>query len=270
MYAINHHDLGTPPATGSVMVELEIDGQSVAVPAGTTVMRAAALAGTAVPKLCATDNLKAFGSCRLCLVEIEGRRGYPASCTTEVAPGMKVKTSSDKLYALRKGVVELYVSEHPLECAGCPADKHCELQNMAELHGVTESPYAADGRSAGHGFDDLNAAPARPTPATPTSISTPICASSARAASAPATTIQGTLALTIHCAALPREFRASQNEQFLSPSVCPAAPASKPARPRRCRRNRCAMAAPGRRGDDDLRLLRCWLFVDGRGPRATR
>ena len=59
-------------------------------PAGTSVMRAAALAGTQIPKLCATDQLEAFGSCRLCLVQIEGMKGYPASCTTPVAEGMKV------------------------------------------------------------------------------------------------------------------------------------------------------------------------------------
>ena len=74
-----------------------------------------------MPKLCATDTLKAFGSCRLCLVEIEGRKGYPASCTTAVAPGMKVKTQSEKLTRLRRGVIELYVSDHPLECDTCPA-----------------------------------------------------------------------------------------------------------------------------------------------------
>ena len=83
-------------------------------------MRAAAAAGGAIPKLCATDTLKAFGSCRVCLVEIEGQRGFPASCTTLVAPGMKVKTESDKLRQLRQGVVELYVSDHPLNCQGCP------------------------------------------------------------------------------------------------------------------------------------------------------
>ena len=67
----------------------------------------------AIPKLCATDTLQAFGSCRVCLVEIEGQRGFPASCTTLVAPGMKVKTDSERLQQLRKGVVELYLSDHP-------------------------------------------------------------------------------------------------------------------------------------------------------------
>src|SRR5579864_5573980 len=107
MYAIDYEDLGTPqPVNGATAgpaadVTLEIDGHSVTVPDGTSVMRAAALAGVKVPKLCATDTLKAFGSCRLCLVEIEGRKGYPASCTTTVAAGMKVHTQSDKLHELR-------------------------------------------------------------------------------------------------------------------------------------------------------------------------
>ena len=105
-------------------------------------MRAAALAGVKVPKLCATDTLKAFGSCRVCLVEIEGRKGYPASCTTQVAAGMKVRTQSDKLMALRRGVIDLYVSDHPLECEGCPANGHCELEDMAAEVGITETSYA--------------------------------------------------------------------------------------------------------------------------------
>src|SRR6185436_8696053 len=96
-------------------VTLEIDGQAVTVPAGTAVMRAAAIARTQIPKRCATDTLKALGSCRLCLVEIEGRKGCPASRTTEVTEGMKVKTQSEKLARLRRGVMELYLSDHPAE-----------------------------------------------------------------------------------------------------------------------------------------------------------
>src|SRR5512146_1354645 len=113
MFAIDYEDFGTPaPAEAEGSVTVEIDGKSVTVPSGTSVMRAAALAGTAVPKLCATDTLKAFGSCRMCLVEIEGRKGYPASCTTVVAPGMKIRTQSEKLAQLRRGVLDLYLSEH--------------------------------------------------------------------------------------------------------------------------------------------------------------
>ncbi len=138
MYAVDYEDLGTPqpqPAGGAAPVTLEVDGTAVTVPDGTSIMRAAALAGVKVPKLCATDTLKAFGSCRVCLVEIEGRKGYPASCTTQVAAGMKVRTQSDKLMALRRGVIDLYVSDHPLECEGCPAHGHCELRGHGSRGG---------------------------------------------------------------------------------------------------------------------------------------
>ena len=87
-------DYGTPLRHADIDVTLEIDGESVTVPAGTSVMRAAIEAGVNVPKLCATDSLEPFGSCRLCLVEIEGQKGYPASCTTPVEAGMKVRTQS--------------------------------------------------------------------------------------------------------------------------------------------------------------------------------
>ncbi len=134
MYAIDYQDKGTPeaPESTAAPVTVEIDGQPVTVPDGTSVMRAAALAGVKVPKLCATDTLKAFGSCRLCLVEIEGRKGYPASCTTTVAPGMKIRTQSDKLTSLRKGVLDLYISDHPLECVSCPptATANCRIWPM--------------------------------------------------------------------------------------------------------------------------------------------
>ena len=108
-------------------------------------MRAATDAGVRVPKLCATDMLESFGSCRLCLVEIEGRKGYPASCTTLVEPGMKVRTQTDKLAKLRRGVMELYISDHPLDCLTCPANGNCELQEMAGVVGLREVRYGYEG-----------------------------------------------------------------------------------------------------------------------------
>src|SRR5262245_39710095 len=107
MYSTDHLDQGTPRAESAKMVTLEIDGQAGTVPDGTSIMRAAASLGRQIPKLCATDSLKAFGSCRLCLVEIEGRKGYPASCTTFAADGLKVHTESPRLTELRRGVMEL-------------------------------------------------------------------------------------------------------------------------------------------------------------------
>jgi formate dehydrogenase major subunit len=140
-------DYGTPQRTSSEMVTLVIDGEPVTVPAGTSVMRAAELAGNRIPKLCATDSLEPFGSCRLCLVEIEGRRGTPASCTTPVEAGMVVHTQSPRLAELRRGVMELYISDHPLDCLTCPANGNCELQDMAGVVGLREVRYGMDGRN---------------------------------------------------------------------------------------------------------------------------
>ncbi|MFJ2993025.1 formate dehydrogenase subunit alpha [Pandoraea sp. NPDC087047] len=138
-------DYGTPRRESTKEVTLEIDGEQVTVPAGTSIMRAASEGGVNVPKLCATDSLEPFGSCRLCLVEIEGRRGFPASCTTPVEPGMKVRTQSSKLQELRKGVMELYISDHPLDCLTCAANGDCELQDMAGVTGLREVRYGFDG-----------------------------------------------------------------------------------------------------------------------------
>jgi len=142
LQARDDFDFGTPAIETDTLVTLEIDGVAVTVPAGTSVMRAAAEAGIGVPKLCATDSLEPFGSCRLCLVEIEGRRGYPASCTTPAEAGMKVRTQSGKLGDLRRGVMELYISDHPLDCLTCPTNGNCELQDMAGVVGLREVRYA--------------------------------------------------------------------------------------------------------------------------------
>ena len=141
MNAIDDKDFGTPARESATLVTLEIDGVAVTVPAGTSVMRASAEAGINVPKLCATDSLEAFGSCRVCLVEIEGRKGYPASCTTPVEPGMKVRTQTPKLADIRRGMVELYISDHPLDCLTCPTNGNCELQDVAGLVGLREVRY---------------------------------------------------------------------------------------------------------------------------------
>ena len=147
MYSVKEPDAGTPARESAQQVTLEIDGVSVTVPAGTSVMRAAAQSGVKVPRLCATDTLEAFGSCRLCLVQIEGRRGYPASCTTPVEAGMKVRTQSDPLARLRRGVMEMYISDHPLDCLTCPTNGNCELQEMAGVVGLREVRYGYDGEN---------------------------------------------------------------------------------------------------------------------------
>ena len=142
-FIIPDRDFGTPASKSKQMVTLTIDGFDVTVPEGTSIMRAAAELGISVPKLCATDSVDAFGSCRLCLVEIEGRNGTPASCTTPVAPGLKVKTQNAKLKQLRRGVMELYISDHPLDCLTCSANGDCELQDMAGAVGLRDVRYEA-------------------------------------------------------------------------------------------------------------------------------
>ncbi|GGE45661.1 formate dehydrogenase subunit alpha [Actibacterium pelagium] len=140
-FIIPDPDFGTPASKSTNTVTLIIDGQQVSVPEGTSVMRASAEAGIKIPKLCATDMVDAFGSCRLCLVEIEGRRGTPASCTTPVAEGMVVHSQTPKLHKLRKGVMELYISDHPLDCLTCAANGDCELQDMAGVVGLRDVRY---------------------------------------------------------------------------------------------------------------------------------
>jgi len=145
MGLIKEIDYGTPIRVSEQTVTLTIDGMSVTVPAGTSVMAAAMQAGTQIPKLCATDSLEPFGSCRLCLVEIEGRRGTPASCTTPAENGMVVHTQNEKLAKLRKGVMELYISDHPLDCLTCAANGDCELQTQAGIVGLRDVRYGYEG-----------------------------------------------------------------------------------------------------------------------------
>ena len=140
-------DYGTPLKTTEATVTLEIDGVELTVPKGTSIMAAAKLNDTSIPKLCATDSLEPFGSCRLCLVEIEGKRGYPASCTTPAEQGLKVKTQTPKLAELRKGVMELYISDHPLDCLTCATNGDCELQDMAGAVGLRDVRYGYAGEN---------------------------------------------------------------------------------------------------------------------------
>ncbi len=137
----DQRDLGTPGVQADALVTVLIDGTPIEVPEGTSVMRAAALAGSQVPKLCATDSLAAFGSCRLCLVEIDGKPGTPASCTTPCSEGMSVHTQTPRLDKLRKCVMELYISDHPLDCLTCPSNGDCELQDMAGVVGLRDVRY---------------------------------------------------------------------------------------------------------------------------------
>jgi formate dehydrogenase major subunit len=199
-------DRGTPERTATQSVTLEIDGMPVTVPAGTSIMRAASLAGIQVPKLCATDSLDAFGSCRLCLVEIAGRKGTPASCTTPAENGMKVSTQNDRLAKLRRGVMELYISDHPLDCLTCAANGDCELQDMAGAVGLREVRYGYDGANhLGQVKDESN----------PYFTFDPskciVCSRCVRACEE----VQGTFALTIDERGFASHVSAGMNEDFL-------------------------------------------------------
>src|SRR5438477_8271830 len=158
MALIEDADLGTPARRSEQTVTLSIDGQRTSVPAGTSILRAARTLGTQVPKLCASENVEAFGSCRMCLVEIEGRPGTPASCTTPVAEGMVVRTQTERLARIRRGVMELYISDHPLDCLTCAANGDCELQDMAGPVRLRDPRYVSTGENHfGDKKDESNA-----------------------------------------------------------------------------------------------------------------
>ena len=199
-------DYGTPRRESEQEITLEIDGVDVTVPKGTSLMRAAVDAGINVPKLCATDSLEPFGSCRLCLVEIEGRRGYPASCTTPAEAGMKVKTQTPKLQDLRKGVMELYISDHPLDCLTCSANGNCELQDMAGVTGL---------RNVRYGFDGANHLKDKKDESNPYFTYDPskciVCNRCVRACEE----TQGTYALTISGRGFESRVSAGQDEDFM-------------------------------------------------------
>ena len=225
MTAIHDIDYGTPARLSTRTVTLTIDGVPVSVPEGTSLLRAAAELGAAIPKLCATDSLEAFGSCRLCLVEIEGRKGYPASCTTPAENGMKVRTQSPRLADLRRGVMELYISDHPLDCLTCSANGDCELQDMAGAVGLREVRY---------GFDGKNHLSSEKDTSNPYFTFDPskciVCSRCVRACEE----VQGTFALTIDGRGFDSVVsRGADRDRSWSRSASPAAPASRRARRRR-------------------------------------
>ncbi|WP_144095717.1 formate dehydrogenase subunit alpha [Croceicoccus sediminis] len=201
-------DFGTPEVRSDKTVTLSIDGRDVTVPEGTSVMRAAAEIGGDIPKLCATDMVKSFGSCRLCLVEVEGMRGTPASCTTPVTDGMVVKTQTPRLEKLRRGVMELYISDHPLDCLTCSANNDCELQDAAADVGLRDVRYGYDGAHHLGQAPDLS---------NPYFLFAPdkciVCSRCVRACDE----VQGTLALTVDGRGFASKISAgTQEDDFLS------------------------------------------------------
>ena len=207
-------DLGTPARRSEALVTLSIDGFEVRVPEGTSILRAAESVGCRIPRLCATDSLEPFGSCRLCLVEIEGRRGFPASCTTPVEAGMRVRTQSERLAELRRGVMELYISDHPLDCLTCPANGNCELQDMAGVVGLREVRYRADGGTPGVNHFDAQSARPRDESNPYFSFDPAKCIVCSRCVRACAE-VQGTFALTISGRGFDAHVSPGQDQPFM-------------------------------------------------------
>ncbi|MSP03604.1 MAG: formate dehydrogenase subunit alpha [Acetobacteraceae bacterium] len=207
MSLVLERDHGTKEIRSQTTVTLTVDGHSVTVPEGTSIMRASMEAGIKVPKLCATDSLESFGSCRMCLVEIEGRAGTPASCTTLVAPGMKVRTHTEKLRKLRRGVMELYISDHPLDCLTCSANGNCELQDTAGEVGLREVRYGYEGENHLDSVVDasnpyFNFDPSKCI----------VCSRCVRACEE----VQGTFALTVEGRGFASKIAAGMDEPFLT------------------------------------------------------
>ncbi len=200
------NDYGTPEVQADTQVTLSVDGVEVSVPEGTSVMRAATRVGVTIPRLCATDSLQAFGSCRLCVVEIKGRNGLPAACTTLVEEGMRVVTHTDRVKKLRRNVMELYVSDHPPESITSPKNGDSELLDMVAAVGLREVRYGYQG--ANHFADEKDESNPYFTFDPAQCI---VCSRCVRACE----DIQGTYALTIDGRGFASKVVASQDENFL-------------------------------------------------------
>jgi len=119
-------------------VTLNVDGRTVTVPEGATVLEAARSAGIYVPTLCHDDDLEPYGACRMCIVEIEGMKGLPTACTTRAADGMVVRTDTDEVNRVRRTICEMLIADHPADCLTCSSNQRCELQKVASYLGVTQ------------------------------------------------------------------------------------------------------------------------------------
>jgi predicted molibdopterin-dependent oxidoreductase YjgC len=129
------------------MVTLTINDKEIKVPESTTILDAARQHGIAIPTLCNHPKLTPFGGCRLCVVEIKGMPRPVASCTTPVAEGMEVATSTPQIEDFRKLVLELILSDHPNDCMVCEATGNCALQELAYAYGAKGAEYVGERRT---------------------------------------------------------------------------------------------------------------------------
>jgi len=125
-------------------INVEIDGTRCTGPKGSTILDIAKANDIYIPTLCYDPRMEPYGACRLCLVEVEGARGLLPACYAEVTDGMVVKTATEKLERIRKTLVELLLSDHDMECQGCAKSGRCELQELANRYGITESPFVGE------------------------------------------------------------------------------------------------------------------------------
>lgn len=123
------------------IISLTIDGKRIEVKKGTTVLEAAQQAGIYIPTLCYDEDLKPFGACCMCVVEIEGMRGLPTSCTTPATEGMVVHTDSKLANESRRTTMQLIMANHPNECLTCAKNQNCDLQRIARYMGITQEEF---------------------------------------------------------------------------------------------------------------------------------
>ena len=128
----------TTPDTEAATISLSIDGETVTAKEGVSLYDVISSMGKIVPAMCYHYTFDPFGSCGMCLVLQEGKKSPVRSCTAKAAEGMVIRTDGEDLFAARKKAVEKHLSVHPLDCPVCDADGHCELQDMAFEHQVTD------------------------------------------------------------------------------------------------------------------------------------
>jgi NADH dehydrogenase/NADH:ubiquinone oxidoreductase subunit G len=124
-------------------VKITIDGRDIKSPEGRTILEIALENGIDIPHLCYDPRLAPSGACRMCLVEIEGQRGFQTSCSRIAEEGMVVRTDTKEIIRQRKATLELLVSEHRLSCTTCDTDGDCSLQDYAYRYQIREDHYPA-------------------------------------------------------------------------------------------------------------------------------
>ena len=138
----------------SEMIKINIDGRDIEVEKNISVLQAARKANIDIPTLCFLKEINAAGDCRMCIVEIEGRRGMVPSCITKVEEGMVIRTNTPEINDARRTILDLILSSHNRDCLTCVRNGNCELQTLAEKFGITDIEYP--GKKVEEHIDDLS------------------------------------------------------------------------------------------------------------------